>query len=67
MGAKELGQRRGGVTLNRIAIQPREGAMTEIQHRAKQIFEAEAAAIQAIRLNPAFDEAVRIIELVGGK
>jgi arabinose-5-phosphate isomerase len=41
--------------------------MTEIQHRAKQIFEAEAAAIRAIRLNPAFDDAVRAIEACRGK
>jgi arabinose-5-phosphate isomerase len=48
-------------------VQLREGAMTEIQQKAKKILEAEAAAIQAVQLNSAFDEAIRAIEACRGK
>jgi arabinose-5-phosphate isomerase len=41
--------------------------MTEIRERAKRILEAEAAAIQAVQLNSAFDEAIRAIEACRGK
>ena len=41
--------------------------MTEIRERAKKILEAEAAAIQAVQLSSAFDEAVRAIEACRGK
>jgi arabinose-5-phosphate isomerase len=41
--------------------------MTEIQQRAKTILEAEAAAIQAVQLNSAFDDAVHAIEACRGK
>lgn len=41
--------------------------MTEIRERAKKILEAEAAAIQAVQLSSAFDEAIRAIEACRGK
>lgn len=41
--------------------------MTEIRERARKILEAEAAAIQAVQLSSAFDEAVRAIEACRGK
>jgi arabinose-5-phosphate isomerase len=41
--------------------------MTEIRERARKILEAEASAIQAVQLSPAFDEAVRAIEACSGK
>lgn len=41
--------------------------MTEIRDRARKILEAEAAAIQAVQLSSAFDEAVRAIEACRGK
>lgn len=41
--------------------------MTEIQERAHQILEAEAAAIKAVKLNSAFDEAFQTIEACKGK
>jgi arabinose-5-phosphate isomerase len=41
--------------------------MTEIRERAKKILEAEAAAIQAVPLSSAFDEAIRAIEACRGK
>lgn len=41
--------------------------MTNIQERAQQILQAEAAAIQAVELNSAFDAAIKTIEACRGK
>lgn len=41
--------------------------MTEARERARQILEAEAEAIRAVRLNAAFDEAIGVIEAWRGK
>jgi arabinose-5-phosphate isomerase len=41
--------------------------MTKIQERAQQILQAEAAAIQAVQLNSAFDAAIETIESCRGK
>jgi arabinose-5-phosphate isomerase len=42
-------------------------AMTDVRERAKKILEAEAAAIQAVQLSSAFDEAICVIEACRGK
>jgi arabinose-5-phosphate isomerase len=44
-----------------------DGAMTKISDRARQILDAEAAAIQAVEIDSHFERAILVVEACKGK